>query len=245
MTQGEAEDDGEIPDPDGAVLDSLRQSSGVFVAGTDTGVGKTVVTAGVTGWLREDGVDARAIKPAQTGAPEDDDAAEVAAACDDPDASTCLRRIGPALAPRVAAERADVELIYEDLLDECRTAIDGAEFAVVEGIGGLRVPLAGDAEVLDLAADLGLPAIVVARSGLGTLNHTALTVDALRDRGIDVHLAVLNEYDGASVAERTNPDELRRMLDLPIATLPTFDTGEPTGIVPQVATALATADAGG
>lgn len=212
------------------------------VLGTDTGVGKTVVTAGLTGWLRENGVDARAVKPAQTGAPEDDDAGEVVAACDDPAAATCLRRIGPALAPRVAAERAEVDLDYDDLLDDCHRAMEEAEFAVVEGIGGLRVPLAGEAELIDLAADLGLPAIVVARSGLGTLNHTALTVDALRDRGLEVHLVVLNEYDGASVAERTNPDELRRMLDLPIATLPTFDTAERASIVPQVAGSIATVD---
>lgn len=229
-------------DAESSLLESLLEESGVFVAGTDTGVGKTVVTAGLTGWLREVGVDARAIKPAQTGTPEDDDAGIVAAACGDPDASTCLRRLGPALAPRAAADREGVTLSYDDVLADCRSAVEDAAFAIVEGIGGLRVPLVDEADVLDLAADLGLPAIVVARSGLGTLNHTALTVDALRDRGVDVPLVVLNEYEGATVAERTNPDELDRMLDVPIATLPPFDAGDPSAIVSSVRAGLAQVD---
>lgn len=215
-------------------VESLREGPGVFVAGTDTGVGKTIVTAGLTGWLRDRGVDATAIKPAQTGAPADDDADVVAAACDDPEASTCLRRLGPALAPRVAAERENVELSYDAILADCRTAIESSAFPVVEGIGGLRVPLAGETEVVDLVADLDLPTIVVARSGLGTLNHTALTVDALRSRGADVPLVILNEYEGATVAERTNPAELYRMLDVPIATLAPFDADDPEAIVPTV-----------
>ena len=89
----------------------------------------------------------------------------------------------------------------------------------VEGIGGLRVPLAGGKEVIDLVADLECEAIVVARSGLGTLNHTALSVDALEARGIDVRTIVLNEYEGATVAERTNPRELESMTGLPVETV--------------------------
>lgn len=228
----------EAEGPVATAVEELREGPGVFVAGTDTGVGKTVVTAGLTGWLREQGVDATAIKPAQTGAPADDDAEFVATACDDPGASTCLRRLGPALAPRVAAEREDVEFSYNAILADCRAAIESSPFPVVEGIGGLRVPLAREREVVDLVADLDLPAIVVARSGLGTLNHTALTVDALRSRGIDVPLVVLNEYEGATVAERTNPAELYRMLDVPIATLAPFDADDPEAIVPAVRGAL-------
>lgn len=204
------------------------------VVGTGTGVGKTVVTAGLTGWLREEGVDARAIKPAQTGYPPDDDAAFVADACGTDDASVCLRRLEPALAPRVAAEEAGEELEYDDVLEGCRNAIEVSEVGVVEGIGGLRVPLAGEQEVSDLFADLGLPAVVVARSGLGTLNHTALTVEALERRGIRPHAIVLNEYEGATLAERTNPDELERMTGLPVHPLPSLDLTEPSNAVAGV-----------
>ena len=194
----------------------------VAVVGTDTGVGKTVVTAAIVARLRRDGVDARAIKPAQTGFPEDDDADYVRWACDDEAAAVRLRTYGEPLAPAVAARRADDPIGYEELRSETREAVDDAEFAVVEGAGGLRVPLSNDPqrEIVDLVADLDTPALVVARSGLGTLNHTALTVEALRRRNVSVRGVALNRYEGGSVAERTNPAELERMCDCPVWTLP-------------------------
>ncbi|MDS0276612.1 dethiobiotin synthase [Halomicroarcula sp. S1AR25-4] len=207
---------------------------GLFVVGTGTGVGKTVVTAGLTGWLRDRGVDAVAVKPCQTGYPPDDDAAFVAEACGNETASICLRRLAPALAPEVAADVAEADLSYDEILSGVRTAVNAHEVGVVEGIGGLRVPLADGAEVLDLVAALGLPAVVVARSGLGTLNHTGLTVDALRAHGVSVHGVVLNEYEGATVAERTNPDVLEGMTDAPVWTLPPLDLREPSEAVSGV-----------
>jgi len=206
----------------------------VAVVGTDTGVGKTVVTAGLVGTLRRDGVDARAIKPCQTGYPPDDDAGFVADACGSDEAATCLRRLEPPLAPEVAAREAGTTLSYESILRDCRAALAETDRGVVEGIGGLRVPIAGGREVVDLVADLDLPAVVVARSGLGTLNHTALTVDALRRRDVPVRGVVLNEYEGASVAERTNPDVLREMTDCTVATLPAIDLAEPSAAVDAV-----------
>ncbi|MFC6772498.1 dethiobiotin synthase, partial [Halorubrum pallidum] len=147
-----------------------------FVLGTGTGVGKTVITAGLVGWLRDRGRDAVGIKPAQTGFPPDDDAGFVAEAAGSEDASVCLRYLEPALAPAVAADIEDAALSYDEILQGCRSELEAADPGVVEGIGGLRVPLAEGKEVVDLAADLGLPTLVVARSGLGTLNHSALTV---------------------------------------------------------------------
>ncbi|WP_254523937.1 dethiobiotin synthase [Natrinema caseinilyticum] len=192
----------------------------IAVVGTGTGVGKTVVTAGLTRLLREAGHDARAIKPAQTGHPPDDDAAFVAAACDDPAAATCSRYLEPALAPRVAAEVADENLEYESIRAACERAIAATSVPIVEGVGGLRVPLAGDRDVIDLVADLEATAIVVTRSDLGALNHTALSIDALETRGIDVMSVVCNEYTGETVAERTNPDELERMTGHAVETVP-------------------------
>ncbi|MFC3957525.1 dethiobiotin synthase [Halovivax cerinus] len=208
------------------------------VVGTDTGVGKTVVTAGLVGWLRECGVDARAIKPCQTGYPPDDDAEFVADACDDPRAATCLHRLEPALAPAVAARRADDRLEYGQVLAGCRDALSAATIGVVEGIGGLRVPLADGQEVVDLVADLDLPTLVVARSGLGTLNHTALSVEALERRGIDVHGIVLNEYEGADAAERTNPRVLASMTGRPVWTLAPIRTDPPDAVPDAVRAAL-------
>ncbi|RYJ08500.1 dethiobiotin synthase [Halogeometricum borinquense] len=204
------------------------------VVGTDTGVGKTVVTAGLVGALREAGHDACAIKPAQTGYPPDDDAAFVANICGTEAAATCLRRLEPALAPEVAADVAGVELEYESIREETAEHLAAHEIGVLEGIGGLRVPLADGREVIDLVSDLGIPAVVVARSGLGTLNHTALSVSALRNRGIDVPAVVLNEYEGESLAARTNPDVLAEMTDCPVVTLPPLSVEDGSSVVDGV-----------
>jgi dethiobiotin synthetase len=202
------------------------------VLGTGTGVGKTVVTAGLVGRLRAEARDARAVKPVQTGHPPDDDAGVVRATCDAPEAATCLRTFEEPLAPTVAAERAGERIDYDRLRERCRDALAVPEIGVLEGVGGVRVPLATradgtTAEVIDLVADLGLPAVVVARSGLGTLNHTALTVEALDRRSVPVRGIVLDRYEGATVAERTNPAELERMTGLAVATLPPLDLADP------------------
>jgi dethiobiotin synthetase len=212
----------------------------IAVVGTGTGVGKTVVTAGLARLLREAGHDARAIKPAQTGHP-DDDAGFVAAACGDPDAAVCPRYLEPALAPRVAAEVAGEDLEYRSIRRACEREIEATPVPIVEGIGGLRVPLAGEREVIDLVADLGAAAVLVTRSGLGTLNHTALSVDALEARGIDVVGIVCNEYAGETVAERTNPAELERMTGYPVTTVPPLDAVEPKELAAGVDNALSSA----
>jgi len=213
---------------------------GVFVVGTDTGVGKTVVTAGLTGWLRDRGTDAVAIKPCQTGYPPDDDAAFVESVCGTPDAAVCLKRLSPPLAPEVAAREseADVTLSYESVRDGVTEAVETSEAAIIEGVGGLRVPLADGREVIDLVADVGLPALVVARSGLGTLNHTALTVRALRRRGVPVVGVVLNEYEGATTAERTNPTVIERMTDCPVWTVSPLDTESPASVIDGISEQL-------
>ena len=213
---------------DGRTLDAVPDFA---VVGTDTGVGKTLVTAGLVGWLRRAGVEARAIKPAQTGYPSDDDAAFVARAAGSDAAATCLRRLEPPLAPQVAADQTGADLSYDEILTECERERRTADVGVFEGIGGLRVPLAGGREVIDLVSDLGVPAVVVARSGLGTLNHTAHTVDALRRRDVPVEAVVLNQYDEATVAERTNPAVVERMTGVPVATMPTLDLSEPADAV--------------
>lgn len=198
----------------------------LFVVGTDTGVGKTFVTAGLTGYLRREGIDAVALKPCQTGYPDDDDAQFVREVCGDDDAATCLRHLEPPLAPAVAADRTDTQLSYAAIRRDCAEIIDATELGVVEGIGGLRVPLADGRDVVDLVADLDLPALVVARSGLGTLNHTALTVEALRRRDVDIAGVVLNEFEGASTAARTNPAVIEAENDVPVETLPPVDGQE-------------------
>lgn len=212
--------------------------SRLAVVGTDTGVGKTVVTAGLVARLRHEGVDARAVKPAQTGYPPDDDAGFVREACGDEDAATCLRYLEEPLAPAVAADRADVDLSFAAVREEAAAALADAEVGVLEGIGGLRVPLADGTDVVDLVAALDCPAVVVARSGLGTLNHTALTVEALERRAVTVRGVVVNDYAGETVAERTNPGVLDDMVDPPVHTLPSLDLSDPSAVGTAVKGAL-------
>lgn len=212
-----------------------RDIGGAFaIVGTDTGVGKTLVTAGLVGRFRAAGRDARAVKPVQTGYPPDDDAAFVVAACGTDRAATCLRRLEPALAPAVAADVTDETLDYGTIRAETAAALAEGDPGVLEGIGGLRVPLADGREVLDLVGDLGIPAVVVARSGLGTLNHTALSVSALRRRDVEVSAIVLNRYEDDSLAERTNPDVLAEMTDCPVYTLPPLPSDDPSDAVTGV-----------
>lgn len=192
----------------------------IAVVGTDTGVGKTFVTAGVVGALCERGCDARAVKPAQTGYPPDDDADVIGSVCGDPETAVCLRYLTEPLAPAVAAEREGVDLSYRRIYEATAAALDDADVGVLEGIGGLCVPLAQNKYVVDLVADLDCLAVVVARSGLGTLNHSALTVEALERRGVSVLAVVLNEYEGATVAERSNPAVLESMVDTPVLRMP-------------------------
>jgi len=213
------------------------RAPGLAVVGTDTDVGKTVVTAGAVRWLRARGVEARAVKPCQTGHPPDDDAGFVRAACGE-DAATCFRYLEPALAPAVAADQAGVDLDYESIRDGCAAALAEAEVGVIEGIGGLRVPLADGREVLDLVVDLALPALVVGRSTLGTLNHTALSVEALERRNVPVTGVVLNEFADANVAERTNPGVIAEMTDYPVTTIPAAETDDPAELAATVAESL-------
>lgn len=203
------------------------------VVGTDTGIGKTVITAGLVSMFRESGYDTRAIKPAQTAFPEDDDAGFVAEACGEESAAARLRSRPEPLAPAVAARRVGDPIEYDSLLADTRTALDECGVGIVEGAGGLRVPLSNEPrrDIVDLVADLSVPAVVVSRSGLGTLNHTALTVEALRNRDVSVSGVVLNQYDGATVAERTNPDELERMCECPVWTVPTISISEPADAI--------------
>lgn len=185
---------------------------GLLVTGTDTGVGKTVVAAALVASRPE----TTYVKPAQTGLDtEDADAVTVARLTGAP------TRQGPAfdeaLAPAVAARRAGRTITRADLLAPFR----GATPVVGEGAGGLLVELGTDGTTLaDLAVDLDLSVVVVARPGLGTLNHTRLTLEAAWARGVAIHGLVVNGYPtDPDLATRTNLSELEAMAPV-LAVLP-------------------------
>lgn len=205
--------------------------TGVFVTGTDTGVGKTVVAAAVAATWRRAHTDVVYVKPVQSGAADgDDDPADVAALADVPTVVGPV--VGPSLAPGVALRMAGEDVTGDELLtvvhDAARTH-PGARM-VVEGAGGLLVELASDGTTCaDLAARLGLPVVVVARPGLGTLNHTALTLSELGRRGLRAEVVVCGYPRDPDLAPRSNLGELARLLGRPLlGVVPHVDPLSPT-----------------
>jgi dethiobiotin synthetase len=175
---------------------------GLFVTGTDTGVGKTEVAAALVGGWRSRGLDVGAMKPAQSGVeegqPTDADRLAEAAGGADPMELVCPYSLRAPLAPAVAARLEGVEISFAHLL-ACAGELARRHAAlVVEGAGGLLVPLTDSHTCADLAVALGMPVLVVARAGLGTVNHAALTCEALRARGLAVAGVVLNRSTAAA-----------------------------------------------
>ncbi len=165
--------------------------SGVFVTGTDTGIGKTVVSSLLVAALRLDG-EVGYWKPVQTGIEEDDDTAEVArlAKCGAEEIAAFGVRLPRPLSPHLSARLAGTSIALDELL-AMGSGLSDDRFWVVEGAGGLLVPLNDTATIAELIVRLGLPTVVAARSGLGTINHTLLTVAEMRRRSIRVAGVVL------------------------------------------------------
>jgi dethiobiotin synthetase len=207
---------------------------GLFFTGTDTGVGKTFVTAAVTRVLRNQGRCVVVRKPVATGARWvegrllSDDTLRLAAASGeaaDPQRITTWTFAEP-LAPSVAARRQGLTLRFDELVRTVQQEFRAGKAVLVEGVGGLLCPLTDTATVADWAAALGLPLVIVARRGLGTLNHTLLTLEAARNRRLLVAGIVVNETQlPTTLAEETNLDELRRWIDVPVLALVPFQTG--------------------
>jgi dethiobiotin synthetase len=204
----------------------------LLVTGTDNGVGKTVVAAALVLAMRERGIAVLGFKPVESGVSDhqapDSAVLRTASGVDSPLARPLLQLAEP-LAPALAAERAGRALDVKAL--ELRlTSLSAAGFSVVvEGAGGLLVPLAWGYTALDLAARCGLQAVVVGRPGLGTLNHCALTVGALHARGVTVRGVVLNRpSDPPDLAESTNPSALAQLFPgVPVLVLPRHPTEDP------------------
>lgn len=216
---------------------------GLFITGTDTGVGKTFVTAAITGTLTRAGLRVAPLKPVATGATRSGDAwisedVEVlrSALPSPPPAEAIAPVVLEApLAPPVAARLDGGSLPFGRVLAATHSALadwarQGSEIVLVEGVGGLLCPLADAAAVADLALALDLPLVIVARRGLGTINHTLLTVEAAQLRGLRIAGVILNAAGPApdGPAERTNPGELaRRLGSVPILADLTHHPGPP------------------
>src|SRR5829696_4592823 len=192
---------------------------GVFVTGTGTGVGKSVLAASICAALAARGETVAAFKPVITGLddhdgdwPLDDELLASAASAGQKAEDVAPHRFGPAVSPHLAAELADEQIEPMAIAREARERAEKADAFVCEGIGGLMVPLAAGFMVRDLAVELDLPLVIAAAPGLGTINHTLLTIAAARAAGLTVAAVVLTPWP-------TEPDEIERSNKETISTL--------------------------
>jgi dethiobiotin synthetase len=212
---------------------NFASTKGLFITGTDTGVGKTAITGAIARLLIRIGLRVGVFKPIATGCKRRrgglvSQDAEFLSLC--ADSQSLLDQINPVryrepLAPYVAATRAKTPIDWEELQLSYSQIVKENNIVLVEGIGGLMVPLEAEYTVLDLMAEINLPAIVVARAGLGTLNHTLLTVRACQSRGLRIGGIVINGYDAdkGDLAQETNVQALNELSGTGILTVIPWD----------------------
>jgi dethiobiotin synthetase len=210
--------------------------SGLFVTGTDTGVGKTYLSAGIATALISRCVDVGVMKPAETGCimrvgrlvPKDSLRLMKSARVKDPLSLVNPYRFRMPLAPAVASEREGKAIDPLKIISAFQTLSKRHEFMIVEGAGGIMTPLSANYTYLDLAKKLGLPVLIVARPGLGTINHTLLTIAALRGRKISIAGIVINYAQDvkSGLAEKTNPEVIEKISGIRIIGIMSHGSGK-------------------
>lgn len=205
---------------------------GLFVTGTGTEVGKTVVAAVIAHSLAAEGRAVAVFKPAVTGLEEpgeaDHELLRRASGSTQPDDAIAPYRYDPPVSPHLAAEMAGEGIEPPRLLRAARRAEADADFLVCEGVGGLMVPLAPGYLVRDLCRELALPLVVAAPPGLGTINHTLLTLEAARAAALDVALVVLTPWpQDPDPIQSSNRRTLESLGGVPVAVLPLLDLKRP------------------
>ena len=199
---------------------------GLFVTGTDTGVGKSVLAAAICAGLAARGQRVAAFKPVVTGLDEEPGEwppdHELLASVTGQDAGMVAPwQFGPPASPHLAAELEGTALEPAELLAAARRAAAWADALVCEGVGGLMVPITPGYLVRDLALDLRMPLIVAARPGLGTINHTLLTLEAARAAGLEPLAVVMTPWPAEpSRLEESNRETVGRLGGVPVSTLP-------------------------
>ena len=221
---------------------------GLFITGTDTDVGKTVVAASIADWFRRSRLRVAVSKPFATGCvrrreglvSEDAELLATSANARYPLDMIAPQRWLEPLAPAIAAQRSGVPVDWEAIDRSLQMMSADSDVIVVEGVGGLRVPLDPKTTVLDLVKWLDLPVVVVSRATLGTINHTLLTVDSLRRENARIAGVVINRYppDGASVAEESNPGAIEKWGKVPVLCLVPNEKITPPAIPPGITAAI-------
>jgi dethiobiotin synthetase len=198
---------------------------GLFITGTDTGAGKSVLSACLLASMAREGEAPIAYKPVLTGLdepapaswPADDELLALAAGMAARDVAPL--RFGPAVSPHLAAALAGSTIDVQALIERARS-LAASGTLIIEGVGGLLVPLTGEVTVRDLAAGIGLPVLIAARPGLGTISHSLLTLEAARAAGLDVRALVITPWPAQpGEMESSNRETIGRLGRVPVHTL--------------------------
>ena len=211
---------------------NLPKKNGLFITGTDTGVGKTLIAGGIAAVLREQGLKVGVFKPIASGCRDEgiliSDDTEFLALCADADYS--LSVITPvtyktAAAPVTCVQVEGRAIDYEEIAAAYHYLCEQTDVVIVEGIGGVLVPIDTEHTVLDLAVEFNLPTVIVARPDLGTINHSLLTIEAVRNAGLPVAGLVINGYNAleADIAEETAPDVICGFGDTNLLSIVPYD----------------------
>jgi dethiobiotin synthetase len=206
---------------------------GFFIIGTDTGVGKTLVAGGLAALYKNSGSNIGVMKPIATGCRRinksliSDDAIFLKHASEVEDEYELINPVSlePSFAPIIAAQLTNTKIDLEKVRTAYATLCDRHDSLIVEGIGGLLVPIDEYYFVVDLANEMELPLIIVCRPTLGTINHTLLTTSYAREHGLEVKGIIVNESTEHCDAtlKKTNTDEIKRLTELPIIGTIPFD----------------------
>jgi dethiobiotin synthetase len=212
----------------------VAPTRGCFVTGTGTEVGKTVVAATIAHSLAARGERVAVFKPAVSGLDEageaDHELLRRAAGSEQSDDEVAPYRYAPPVSPHLAAELAGEAIDPARLRAGLTVAADDADAVVCEGVGGLLVPLTLGYLIRDFARDARLPVVVAASPGLGTINHTLLTLEALRAVGLEPELVVLNPWPAEpSAMERSNREAIAGLGGVETRVLPQLDLAAPKG----------------
>lgn len=209
---------------------------GAFVTGTGTEVGKTVVAAAIARTAAAPRRRVAVFKPAVSGlddcasspVPPDHELLRLAAGSTQRPDEIAPYRYGPPVSPHLAAKLAGEEISPERLVAAATAAAGDADVLISEGVGGLLVPLRQDYLVRDFAVDLGLPLVIAAPPGLGTINHTLLTIEAARAVGLEAAAVVLTPWPGEpSLVEESNRETVARLGGVEVEALAPLDLSDP------------------
>lgn len=215
---------------------------GFFVTGTDTGVGKTLISAALIHGFTKMGLKSAGMKPVAAGCRREgdvlisDDVEQLRAASNVDLAPDTINPYAfePPLAPHIAAQMAGTRIALESIHAAFKKAADAVDILVVEGVGGFRVPLNEAEDAADLARLLGLPVILVVGMRLGCLNHALLTADAIAARGLMLAGWVANCPDPEMAARQENLDALQHRLAAPcLGVVPFLDRPDAHKVEPM------------